>query len=180
MVVSIARLVYSLDVGSVDGSWDAIPAGYMSCIELTVGFLVVSIPVYRALYKKVFKPETGGSTGWSYNLKSDGVPLRYNNNNNSSSYNSGKGGSYGSYGSHTTASSGHDDDLLPRNRSDEMVTLPGHTVTVAATDRTAHDMPSARVDTCQGISVRDDVHLGRLAYKNGAWVKVPEEETMPN
>ncbi|GAB1317081.1 hypothetical protein MFIFM68171_07291 [Madurella fahalii] len=45
VVVSIVRLVYSLYVSSLDGSWDAIPAGYMSCIELTVGFLVVSIPV---------------------------------------------------------------------------------------------------------------------------------------
>ena len=73
---------------------DAIPAGYVSCVELTVGFLVVSIPVYRKFYKQAFKGEVGGSTGWSY--KSDNIPLRYN-----------KSGPYNDKGSYGNASNGY-------------------------------------------------------------------------
>jgi hypothetical protein len=154
--VSIVRLVYSLDVGSVDGSWDAIPAGYMSCIELCVGFLVVSIPVYRSLYRKLARGETGGPTGWSYNVKSDAVPLRPTD---AASY-PGISVKTLNDGSHVNGS-GSDVAIGSKN------TL--HT-TVASSDMTA-----MRRETGQGINVRADVQMERMAYRNGAWVQVPDE-----
>ncbi|KAL2277766.1 hypothetical protein FJTKL_15203 [Diaporthe vaccinii] len=51
-VVSVIRLVFALQVGSLDGSWDAVPAAWASEAEICAGFLVVSIPTYRPIYRK--------------------------------------------------------------------------------------------------------------------------------
>ncbi|KAI2625567.1 hypothetical protein GGR54DRAFT_505314 [Hypoxylon sp. NC1633] len=52
-IVSIVRLLYSLDVGSTaDGSWDDIPAGLLSVVELMAGILAASIPTYLPLYRR--------------------------------------------------------------------------------------------------------------------------------
>ncbi|KAG6368463.1 hypothetical protein INS49_002670 [Diaporthe citri] len=67
-VVSIIRLVFALQVGSLDGSWDAVPAAWASEAEICAGFLVVSIPTYRPIYRKIvygsadaLDPRTGKS-----------------------------------------------------------------------------------------------------------------------
>ncbi|KAI1258798.1 hypothetical protein F5Y18DRAFT_412152 [Xylariaceae sp. FL1019] len=53
-VVSIIRLAFALKVGTTaDGSWDNIPAGLLSVVELMTGILVASIPRYRILWQKV-------------------------------------------------------------------------------------------------------------------------------
>ncbi|KAG8159748.1 hypothetical protein KVR01_010385 [Diaporthe batatas] len=52
-VVSIVRLVFALQVGSIDASWADIPAAWASEAELCVGFLVVSIPTYQPIYRRL-------------------------------------------------------------------------------------------------------------------------------
>ncbi|KAF2965286.1 hypothetical protein GQX73_g8295 [Xylaria multiplex] len=54
-VVSIIRLAFALRVGTTsDGSWDNIPAGLLSVVELMTGILAASIPTYRPLYQRLF------------------------------------------------------------------------------------------------------------------------------
>ncbi|KAL7948446.1 hypothetical protein V8C42DRAFT_314482 [Trichoderma barbatum] len=62
-IVSIVRLAYTLAVGSTaDGSWDNMPAGMLSVVELMAGILAASIPIYRPLYRRVVARDTVGST----------------------------------------------------------------------------------------------------------------------
>ncbi|KAI1416809.1 hypothetical protein F5Y13DRAFT_204156 [Hypoxylon sp. FL1857] len=53
-IVSIVRLFYSLQIGTIDGAWDAAPSLIVSIVELTVGMLAVSVPTYRPLYRRMF------------------------------------------------------------------------------------------------------------------------------
>ncbi|KAI1436713.1 hypothetical protein GGR50DRAFT_185938 [Xylaria sp. CBS 124048] len=54
-IVSIIRLAFALRVGTTtDGSWDNIPAGLLSVVELMTGILAASIPTYRALFRRIF------------------------------------------------------------------------------------------------------------------------------
>ncbi|KAI1827833.1 hypothetical protein F4861DRAFT_291365 [Xylaria intraflava] len=53
-VASIVRLLYSIKVGSSDGTWDAAPAVIVSAVEITVGMLAISIPTYQPLHKYIF------------------------------------------------------------------------------------------------------------------------------
>ncbi|RYC58531.1 hypothetical protein CHU98_g7675 [Xylaria longipes] len=53
-VVSIIRLAFALKVGTTaDGSWDNIPAGLLSVVELLIGILAASIPRYRVLWRQI-------------------------------------------------------------------------------------------------------------------------------
>ncbi|RYO83906.1 hypothetical protein DL766_001733 [Monosporascus sp. MC13-8B] len=53
-IISMVRLAFALEVGSTaDGSWDNIPAGLLSVVELMTGILAVSIPTYRPLYRRL-------------------------------------------------------------------------------------------------------------------------------
>lgn len=62
-LVSIARLAFALAVGSTaDGSWDNMPAGMLSVVELMAGILAVSLPVYRPLYRRLVNKDKGGTT----------------------------------------------------------------------------------------------------------------------
>ncbi|KAI1139363.1 hypothetical protein F5Y05DRAFT_412463 [Hypoxylon sp. FL0543] len=55
-LVSIIRLAFTIKVGSTaDGSWDDIPAGLISVVELMVGILAASIPTYRPLYRHIVR-----------------------------------------------------------------------------------------------------------------------------
>ncbi|KAI0838463.1 hypothetical protein F5Y06DRAFT_287197 [Hypoxylon sp. FL0890] len=57
-IISIIRLAFTIKVGSTaDGSWDDIPAGLLSVVELMFGILAASIPTYRPLYRRII----GGS-----------------------------------------------------------------------------------------------------------------------
>ncbi|KAI5916989.1 hypothetical protein F4810DRAFT_716903 [Camillea tinctor] len=47
------RLAYTLQVDAVNGNWTTIPAGLCSVLELTVGILVASIPIYRVIYRRI-------------------------------------------------------------------------------------------------------------------------------
>ncbi|KAI0854582.1 hypothetical protein F4860DRAFT_520700 [Xylaria cubensis] len=52
-LVSIARIPVSLLLPqSTDLSWQLVPNGLLATTELTIGFLAVSFPVYRSLFKK--------------------------------------------------------------------------------------------------------------------------------
>ncbi|KAI1334249.1 hypothetical protein F5Y15DRAFT_402454 [Xylariaceae sp. FL0016] len=172
VVASIVRLVYSLDVGSIDGSWTAIPAGYLSGVELTVGFLVVSIPVYRKVYLKIYKGEPSGLSGWSY--QSGDTPLRYRKtfpSSNKSSDRQAKNGFKGSVLSNTRGGGSKHDSL--RGSQDNV--HPGHTIMVTANDSLEGNIPQ----TAQwGINVTDDIDLETLSNMNGTWTKVAEDETM--
>ncbi|KAI0378947.1 hypothetical protein F5Y04DRAFT_290669 [Hypomontagnella monticulosa] len=54
-IVSIVRLFYSLQIGSVDdGAWEAVPSLIVSLVEATFGMLAVSVPTYRPLYRRIF------------------------------------------------------------------------------------------------------------------------------
>ncbi|KAI1756885.1 hypothetical protein F4782DRAFT_549283 [Xylaria castorea] len=53
-IISIIRLPYSIQVGTSDGTWDAVPAFIVSLVEIVVGMLAISIPTYRPLYEHVF------------------------------------------------------------------------------------------------------------------------------
>ncbi|OTA80569.1 hypothetical protein M434DRAFT_37906 [Hypoxylon sp. CO27-5] len=53
-IISIIRLAFTIKVGSTtDESWDDIPAGLLSIVELMFGFLAASIPTYRPLYRRI-------------------------------------------------------------------------------------------------------------------------------
>ncbi|KAH6605229.1 integral membrane [Trichoderma cornu-damae] len=59
----LLRLAFALAVGSTaDGSWDNIPAGMLSVVELMAGILAVSLPIYRPLYRRVFARDGTGGT----------------------------------------------------------------------------------------------------------------------
>ncbi|KAI1750468.1 hypothetical protein F4782DRAFT_509177 [Xylaria castorea] len=51
-IVSIARIPVSLLSGGADFSWQLVSPALLAATELTVGFLAVSFPVYRPLFKK--------------------------------------------------------------------------------------------------------------------------------
>ncbi|KAK3318099.1 hypothetical protein B0H66DRAFT_225224 [Apodospora peruviana] len=180
VIVSIIRLVYSLEVGTIDGSWTAIPAGYTGALELTVGFLVVSIPAYRMLYKRIFNPEDP-STSWSHGLKgnsggSSGAALNYKRspyNSNHSAGSASKGGGGSSYWSSRSNKSSHGENDTQTAGS------PGHVVTVrvASTDDATPIMPEMR----HGINVTDRVELTTFPAgittnnsSNGSWLRLPE------
>lgn len=53
-IVSIIRLAFTLKVGATaDASWEDIPAGLLSAVELMAGILAASIPTYRPLYRRI-------------------------------------------------------------------------------------------------------------------------------
>ncbi|KAI0108737.1 hypothetical protein F4776DRAFT_643591 [Hypoxylon sp. NC0597] len=61
-IISIIRLAFAIKVGSTDdGSWDDIPAGLLSIVELMVGFLAASIPTYRPLYRRIVHGSTSSA-----------------------------------------------------------------------------------------------------------------------
>ncbi|KAI1215083.1 uncharacterized protein F4807DRAFT_466395 [Annulohypoxylon truncatum] len=73
-IVSIIRLPFALRVGSTsDGSWDNMPAGMISIVELMTGILVACVPTYRPLYKQLFHHSAsttyGSTSNWSFSLK---------------------------------------------------------------------------------------------------------------
>ncbi|KUI71853.1 hypothetical protein VM1G_07488 [Cytospora mali] len=166
VIASIVRLVYSLNVGSVDGSWTAIPAGYTSCVELTVGFLVVSIPAYRSLFMK--KLNLGnGSTIWSWRTSGRGALLRNNHSAyNSSGYNKSSRKGSATTGPHDAYRTTSTKELNRGSNEDNM----GYTTTVAAADSEVPKLPGSV------INVTDQVELVRMAKSNGAWVSMPDEE----
>ncbi|KAM7193991.1 hypothetical protein V8F33_007497 [Rhypophila sp. PSN 637] len=195
VIVSIIRLVYSLDVGTIDGSYTAVPAGYTGALELTVGFLVVSIPAYRMLYKRIFNPEDP-STSWSHGLKgqfggSSGAALHYKGSPyNSKGTNPGASNFTGS----TTINSTKSYWGQSKNSSDDVATVnPGHVVTVRVASSDSDDtgtMPEMRHGQ---INVTDRVELttypagiagsGTGGVNNdssnngngtGGWVKLPD------
>jgi len=200
--VSIVRLVYSLYVGTIDGSckhlflppalflipllavsrviWtiltymlgtgDAVPAGYASCVELTVGIFVVSIPVYRKLYRKTVKGEVGESIAWSF--RSDRIPLRHKFPYTSREGHSNMEVGYGYRGKViTNTQGGGSTQGIDRNstHSSRNTIRPGHTITIKATEDSG--IRSAN----SGISVTEDIDLVRLADRNGAWVRIDDE-----
>ncbi|RFU74508.1 integral membrane [Trichoderma arundinaceum] len=62
-IVSIVRLAFTLAVGSTaDGSWDNMPAGMLSVVELMTGILAASLPIYRPLYRRIVSRDIAGST----------------------------------------------------------------------------------------------------------------------
>ncbi|KAL7800067.1 hypothetical protein V8C37DRAFT_3685 [Trichoderma ceciliae] len=62
-IVSIVRLAFALAVGSTaDGSWDNMPAGMLSVVELVAGILASSLPIYRPLYRRVMGRDATRST----------------------------------------------------------------------------------------------------------------------
>ncbi|KAK0618505.1 hypothetical protein B0T17DRAFT_656595 [Bombardia bombarda] len=187
VIVSIVRLVYSLDVGSVDGSWTAIPAAYTGALELTLGFLVVSIPAYRMLYKRIFSPDDP-STSWSHGLGntggSSGAVLNYKrspyDSNNSASNiagswtaNSTKGSRYWIGNKSSRDGTGGFDP-----------TISGHAVTIrgASTDDAAimPELPNS-------INVTDRVELTSLPNNGfsrngnnnsgGDWLKLKDNSS---
>ncbi|KAI0020249.1 hypothetical protein F4780DRAFT_374572 [Xylariomycetidae sp. FL0641] len=55
-IVSIVQFNYITKLGqTADATWDDIPAGLLTAVELAVGFLATSIPTYRPLYQHIFQ-----------------------------------------------------------------------------------------------------------------------------
>ena len=133
----------------------AVPAGFTSCVELTVGFLVVSIPAYRSFYKKKFKPEEK-STAWSNGERSDRAALRYKND---LYHNSNKASMMASSTKATNWSSSKSSDCGSMD----------HTVTVASTGEKIPEVP-------HGIHVTDRVELTTIPRNNKNWVQLSESE----
>ncbi|KAJ0124360.1 hypothetical protein J7T55_005698 [Diaporthe amygdali] len=169
VLVSIVRLVYALHVGSVDGSWTAIPAGYTSCVELTLGFLVVSIPAYRPLIMKQIRL-SNGSTVWSWRASRRRGLLE------SSKYPYGSDG-YNASGRKGSAPSGPQTDIstmelnsMRDKRSNSHDHGRGYTTVVVASEQNIPRLPSS------GIHVTDQVEQTKMARNNSSWLRIGDEE----
>ncbi|KAI0434046.1 hypothetical protein F5Y09DRAFT_338162 [Xylaria sp. FL1042] len=133
-------------VGTLDGSWTAVPSGYVSCLELTVGIFAVSSPTYRALYKRMFKAKKSawvrapGPThqSWKSLLRMTLWASKPRSLNSGSQRHS---------------------DELDLNRKHQ------HTTTVYTDGQVS--APN------QGINVTDDVEMVRHTNQNGGWARVP-------
>jgi hypothetical protein len=156
------------------GTGDAVPAGYASCVELTVGIFVVSIPVYRKLYKKTVEGEVGESIAWSF--RSDQVPLHHKFPYTSRGGHSNTEVGYGYKGKvMTNTHGGGSTQGIDRTstHSSRNAVRPGHTIMIKATEDSGVQSANS------GISVTEDIDLVRLADRNGAWVRVDDEESIP-
>lgn len=113
----------------------AAPTLLISQVEVCVGILVVSIPTYRPVYRKLLygTAESQASPGIS-----DPRPLAY----------LGFGKIGGNYDSHNSSK---------------------HHVDITAGGKVRGER--------EGISVMDDVELVRHAQRDGAWVRVSDDET---
>ncbi|KAI0107450.1 hypothetical protein GGR51DRAFT_570835 [Nemania sp. FL0031] len=145
-IISIVRLPFLLQVGTLDGSWTAVPSGYVSCLELTVGIFAVSSPTYRALYKRIFKTKKSawarapGTThqSWKSLLRMTLWASKPRSLNSGSQRHS---------------------DELDLNRKYQ------HTTTVYTDGQVS--APT------RGINVTDDVEMVRYTNQNGSWARAP-------
>ncbi|KAJ3551481.1 hypothetical protein NPX13_g11350 [Xylaria arbuscula] len=169
VIVSLVRLVYSLRVGTIDGSWTAIPAGLVSTVEVTVGFFVVSIPVYRKLYRLYSKGTLEDSMAWSY--KSDNRPLHSKSSfpTTSKGSSNSKVGYKGRVVTNIQGAGSTQEMALLSTQNSKDDTQSGNTVTIKSSTLNNTDTPSQQGT---GVTVTEDVDLVRLMNQNGKWVKI--------
>ncbi|KAI3400055.1 hypothetical protein diail_4593 [Diaporthe ilicicola] len=170
VIVSIVRLVYALQLGSIDGSWTGIPAGYTSCVELTLGFLVVSIPAYRSLIMKQIRL-SNGSTVWSWRTSRRRGLLESSKHYpyGSKEYNASGRKESVPTGSHKTSSTMELNSMRDK-RSHSHEHGMGYTTVVVASEQNIPRMPGS------GIHVTEQVEQTNLAMNNTSWLRVADEE----